>query len=61
MGKPSPLSGVIMFLIFLVASIATLLILSGRRTAGIVACLLTIATLAGLLAHHMTDKLPISL
>lgn len=50
-----------MYLVFLAATIALLLILSGRRAAGISASLLTTATLAGLLVHHMTDKLPISL
>ncbi len=50
-----------MYLIFLIALVAALLILTGRRTAGILGSLLTVVTLAALLAHHMTDKLPISL
>lgn len=50
-----------MYIVFVVAVIATLLILSGRDKMGIAASLLTIAVLAGLLVHHMTDKLPISL
>ena len=50
-----------MYIVFLIALIAALLILAGRRTAGILCSLLTIMTLAGLLMHHMTDKLPISL
>ena len=50
-----------MYIVFLVALIAALLVLSGRRSAGIVCSLVTIATLAGLLVHHMNDKLPISL
>lgn len=50
-----------MYFVFLIALIAALLILSGRHNAGIVCSLATIATLAGLLVHHMTDKLPISL
>lgn len=50
-----------MFIVFLIALLATLLILSGRRGLGITTALLTTITLAGLLLHHMTDKLPISL
>lgn len=50
-----------MYIIFLIAFISALLILLGRRTAGMIFSLLTIVTLAGLLIHHMTDKLPISL
>lgn len=50
-----------MYIVFVVALIATLLILSGRTKIGIAASLLTIAVLAGMLLHHMTDKLPISL
>ena len=50
-----------MFIIFLLALIATILIAIGYRSAGITASLIAIATLAGLLVHHMTDKLPISL
>lgn len=50
-----------MYIVFLFALIAALLVLSGRRSAGIIGSLATIATLAGLLVHHMTDKLPISL
>ena len=50
-----------MYIIFLIAFASALLILSGRRSAGMVCSLLTIVTLAGLLVHHMTDKLPISL
>jgi len=50
-----------MFIVFLVATCAALLILNGRRSAGLLCSLLTIAVLAGLLVHHMTDKLPISL
>lgn len=50
-----------MYIVFVVALIATLLILSGRAKIGIAASLLTIAVLAGMLVHHMTDKLPISL
>ncbi|MGI9142634.1 MAG: DUF5993 family protein [Fluviibacter sp.] len=40
---------------------ACLLILSGRARIGIAASLITVAVLAGVLVHHMTDKLPISL
>lgn len=50
-----------MYIVFLFAFIACLLILSGRARIGIVASLITVAVLAGLLVHHMTDKLPISL
>lgn len=50
-----------MYLVFLIATLALLLILSGRHGAGITASLLTSAILAGLLIHHMTDKLPITL
>ena len=50
-----------MYTVFLIALIAALLILSGRARIGIAASLLTTAVLAGLLVHHMTDKLPISL
>lgn len=50
-----------MYIVFLVAFIACLLILSGRARIGIAASLITVAVLAGLLVHHMTDKLPISL
>jgi len=50
-----------MYIVFLLALIATLLILSGRARIGVAASLATIAVLAGLLLHHMTDKLPISL
>lgn len=50
-----------MFITFLVAAIATLLILNGLRRVGLICSLLTIAVLAGSLVHHMTDKLPISL
>ena len=50
-----------MYIVFLLAFIACLLILSGRARIGVAASLLTIAMLAGLLVHHMTDKLPISL
>ena len=50
-----------MYIVFVVALIATLLILSGRARIGIAASLLTVGVLAGMLVHHMTDKLPISL
>ena len=50
-----------MYIVFLIALIATLLILSGRAKIGVATSLLTIVVLAGLLVHHMTDKLPISL
>ncbi len=50
-----------MYLVFLVASIGTLCIITGRRSLGINTAILTTLTLAGLLLHHMTDKLPISL
>lgn len=50
-----------MFIIFALALLASILIIIGYRSAGIAATLLSIATLAGLLVHHMTDKLPISL
>jgi len=50
-----------MYIVFLIALIAVALILSGRSGISIAASLLTTATLAGLLIHHMTDKLPISL
>jgi hypothetical protein len=49
------------YIVFLFAFIACLLILSGRARIGIAASLITVAVLAGLLVHHMTDKLPISL
>jgi hypothetical protein len=49
------------YIVFLVAFIACLLILSGRARIGIAASLITVAVLAGVLVHHMTDKLPISL
>lgn len=50
-----------MYIVFLIALIASLLILAGRRNLGIAMALLTTTTLGGLLFHHMTDKLPISL
>ncbi len=50
-----------MYIVFLVACISAVLILAGRRSLGIATALLTTLTLAGLLFHHMTDKLPISL
>ncbi len=50
-----------MYIVFLLAFIACLLILSGRARISVAASLLTIAVLAGLLLHHMTNKLPISL
>ncbi|MGV0999048.1 MAG: DUF5993 family protein [Fluviibacter sp.] len=50
-----------MYIIFLIALIAVILILTGHRSLGVTATLLTTAVLAGLLVHHMTDKLPISL
>ena len=50
-----------MYIVFLIAFIAVALILRGRCGMGIAASLLTTAALAGLLVHHMTDKLPISL
>lgn len=50
-----------MVIVFLFSLIAALLVLSGRRSAGIISSLVSIATLAGFLVHHMTDKLPISL
>lgn len=50
-----------MYIVFLTSLIAALLILSGRARIGVAASLLTIAALTGLLVHHMTDKLPISL
>lgn len=50
-----------MYIIFLITLIAGIAILSGRRTVGITLSLASILTLGGLLAHHMTDKLPISL
>lgn len=50
-----------MYAIFLITLIAGIAILSGRRTIGLVLSLASIITLAGLLVHHMTDKLPISL
>jgi hypothetical protein len=49
------------YIVFLFAFIACLLILSGRARIGIAASFITVAVLAGLLVHHMTDKLPISL
>lgn len=50
-----------MYIIFLISLMASIAILAGRRTIGIVLSLASIMTLAGLLVHHMTDKLPISL
>ena len=50
-----------MYTVFLVAFILALFIISCRRSAGVVTALLTTTVLAGLLLHHMTDKLPISL
>lgn len=50
-----------MYIVFLLAVVATLMILSGRARIAVATSLLTIAVLAGLLVHHMTDKLPISL
>lgn len=50
-----------MYIIFVVALIAALIILAGHHKLGVAASLLTTAVLAGLLVHHMTDKLPISL
>ena len=50
-----------MYIVFLLAFISCLLILSGRDRIGVAASLLTVAMLAGVLVHHMTDKLPISL
>jgi hypothetical protein len=50
-----------MYIVFLMALISAALIMTGRRSLGVGAALLTTLTLAGLLFHHMTDKLPISL
>jgi hypothetical protein len=50
-----------MYIVFLLAVAATLLTLNGRARVAVATSLLTIAVLAGLLVHHMTDKLPISL
>lgn len=50
-----------MYIVFLIALITAVLILSGQRNLGVAAALLTTFTLAGLLVHHMTNKLPISL
>lgn len=50
-----------MYFIFLISLIAGIAILAGRRSLGIVLSLMSIITLAGLLVHHMTDQLPISL
>jgi hypothetical protein len=50
-----------MYIVFLIALIAAILILTGRRNLGIATALLTTITLGALLMHHMTDKLPISL
>lgn len=50
-----------MYIIFAVALAASLAIIAGKRTAGITLSLASILTLGGLLFHHMTDKLPISL
>jgi hypothetical protein len=50
-----------MYIVFLLAFISCLLILSGRDRIGVTASLITLAVLAGVLVHHMTDKLPISL
>ncbi len=50
-----------MYIIFLISLMAGIAILAGRRGLGIILSLASIITLAGLLVHHMTDKLPISL
>lgn len=50
-----------MYIVFLIALIAAIFILAGRRNLGMAAALLTTITLGALLIHHMTDKLPISL
>ena len=50
-----------MYLIFLITLVAGITILGGRRGMGIALSVAGIITLAGLLFHHMTDKLPISL
>ena len=50
-----------MYLVFLMALISAILIIAGHRPLGVSTALLTTLLLAGLLLHHMTDKLPISL
>jgi hypothetical protein len=49
------------YLIFLITLVTGIAILGGRRGIGITLSVASIITLAGLLFHHMTDKLPISL
>lgn len=50
-----------MYIVFLIALLATFFTLSGHRTIGIGLTALTIVAIGALLAHHMTSKLPISL
>jgi uncharacterized membrane protein YphA (DoxX/SURF4 family) len=61
MRSPLPLQESAVYIIFLISLMAGIAILAGRRSTGIALSLISIMTLAGLLVHHMTDKLPISL
>ncbi|WP_295391763.1 DUF5993 family protein [uncultured Thiodictyon sp.] len=50
-----------MYITFLLCLIAAVSILSGARATGVIAGFVTIVVIGGLLVHHMTDQLPISL
>lgn len=50
-----------MFTVFLLGLISALLVCIGHRNLAIATALTTTLLLAGLLFHHMTSKLPISL
>lgn len=50
-----------MYSIFLLSLIAAMLIGFGQRNIAIIMAFATTLLLAGLLSHHMTSKLPISL
>lgn len=50
-----------MYSIFLLATISAILIGAGHRNLAIASAVATTLLLAGLLVHHMTSKLPISL
>lgn len=50
-----------MYLVFLIATVAVLLIIAGHRMSGMICAFATSLILAAFLLHHMTDKLPVSL
>ena len=50
-----------MYITFLLALFGAVAILIGLRAVAVLAAFFTIAVVGGLLIHHMTDRLPISL